>query len=211
MSIHFLNADGTPKSVEYTGKVLEVKHNVTIRNMSDIYGSSDEAVVWDDENNRPKTVSIRFCDYTWDTPSYAEVDATTKVKKAYEKYLIDKETDGRYEQAVSSANEIVKGCTVEVVRGRKVSKGTKGKVVVEMLQEFGWGYRRSTAKKLGIATSERMETVYTRNGKPYERHADVVWVWAYNCTRLDVAKVDRATIRKEVVASFKNKTLARAA
>jgi hypothetical protein len=206
MAIHFLNVDGSVKSVEHKGYVLQVNKNVSYRIMSDVWGSADQAIVWDKDSNGPKVVYIRFCDYNWDSPSYAEVDATDDIKAAYTEHLINKETDRRYADAVSAANRIVKGCLVEVVRGRNVKKGTKGKVVVEMLQESGWGYRRSTSKKLGVATSDRMETAYSRSGKRYERHADMIWVWAYNCVRTDAAEVDRATIRKEVAAAFNEKT-----
>jgi hypothetical protein len=205
MAIHFLNSDGSTKSVEHIGCVLQVNKNVSYRIMSDVWGSADQAIVWDKDSNAPKVIYIRFCDYGWDSPSYAEVDATDDIKAAYTKLLIDKETDRRHAAAVNAANRIVKGCEVEVIRGRKVKKGTKGKVVVEMLQESGWGYRRTTSRKLGIATSDRMETAYTRSGKPYERYADVVWVWDYNCARTDCPQVDRATIRKEVAAEFKEK------
>lgn len=201
MAIHFLNADGSLKSIEYKGCVLKVNNNVRYEIMSDMWGASDDAIVWDKENNRPKTVSFRFCDYKWDTPSYAEVDATKAVKAAYRKHLIDRKYKELLERAENYAGEIVKDCTVEVVRGRKVPKGTKGKVVVTMMTETGFGWKRTTALKLGIATSDVMIDVVGKNGKMYKNYRDMVWVWAYNCKRTDVAKVDIKSIMADAIES----------
>ena len=145
MAINFLNADGSPKSVEYKGLVLEVIKNDYYRIMSDVWGYADKAIVWDKATKQPKTVYIRFCDYNWDTPSHAEVDATKSVKAAYRKYLIKQEFKLIVSKRWNTATRIEKGCTVKVVRGRKVPKGTVGKVVVMMEQEAGWNHNRSTA------------------------------------------------------------------
>jgi hypothetical protein len=196
MAIHFLNADGSPKSVEYKGQVLAVYKNVSYQIMSDIWGYADEALVWDKENKCAKKIHIRACDYTWDTPSYAEVDATKAVKAAYRKNLINTEFGIRKARALKEAGEIVKDCMVEVVKGRKVPKGTKGKVVVMMDRETGWGYRRYVATKLGIATSDVMVDVLGKNGKTYKNHLDMEWVWAYNCRRIDAPGIDEAQILK---------------
>lgn len=190
MAIHFLNAEGSLKSIEYSGRVLKVMHNVSYQIMSDIWGSADKALVWDAEKGQPKEVYIRFCDYNWDSNSHAEVDATDEVKTAYRNYLIQQEFAFQVGTAKKNAALIVKDCVVAVVRGRKVPKGTKGKVVVMLEQANGYGYRQTVATKLGIATSDVMVDKIGKNGKVYKSHRDMVWVWAYNCERQDVAEVD---------------------
>lgn len=200
MAIHFLNADGSLKSIEHKGLVLEVRKGVNYRIMSDVWGSADEALVWDKANKRPKTINIRVCDYTWDSNSYAEVDATKAVKAAYRNHLIQIRFSQLKSQTLAAISEIQKGCMVEVVKGRKVPKGTKGKVVVMMTRESGWGYRSSPALKLGVATSDVMVDV-TVNGRTYRNHRDMVWVWAYNCKRIDVPVIDEEELMRKAIVS----------
>jgi len=201
MAIHFLNADGSLKSIEYKGHVLKVTKGVSYQIMSDIWGSADEALVWDKTTKQPKGVYIRFCEYTWDSNSYAEVDATKAVQKAYREYLIKVEYSKRLNAEKARAYHIVKGCTVEVVAGRKVKKGTKGKVVVMIERENGWGYRRSVAIKLGIALSDVMVDTVAKNGKVYKNHRDMAWVWAYNCERTDAPEIDTEGLMKDAIES----------
>lgn len=201
MAIHFLNADGSLKSVEYKGLVIEVMKNHHYKIMSDVWGAADKALVWDKATKRPKEVYIRFCDYQWDSNSYAEVDATKAVLKAYREYLITIEYSKRMNAEEERVNRIEKDCTVEVVAGRKVKKGTKGKVVVMLQRENGWGYRRSVSTKLGIALSDVMVDTVGKNGKVYKNYRDMAWVWTYNCKRTDVAEIDTKGLMKDAIES----------
>ena len=204
MAVHFLNRDGSVKSVEYVGCVLQVKRCVSVRIMSDVWGSADEALVWDTESQKPKTVEIRFCDYNWDSDSYAEVDATNDVKLAYKKYLIQSLFQEYVGKAQSRASRIEKGAIVEVMKGRKVKKGTKGKVVVMLQQSESYGYSRRIATKLGIATSDEMIEV-VKNGKVFKNHKDMVWVWEHYCNRLDCEEIDKALIMSDVIEEIDEK------
>ena len=197
MAITFKNADGTIRSVEYVGKVISLSLNENYKIMSDVWGSADSAVVWDSDKNEPKKVYIRFCDYNWDNNSFGEVDATDEVKAAYREYLVQNKFKTLKAQAERDLAVIERGHTVEVISGRKVKKGTKGKVVGVVMQESGYGYRRSLCQKIGIATSDRTIKTTARNGKTYDRHLDVVWVWAYHCARIDAPKVDLNAVRAE--------------
>lgn len=190
MAIHFLNTDGSFKSIEYKGAVLEVRKGVTVRIMSDVWGRADEALVWDKAAKCPKLVTIRTCDYQWDTNSHAEVDATKAVKAAYRKYLIKQEYNDILGAEQARVNRIEKGCMIKVTRGRKVPKGTVGKVIVMLERMYGFGYMARPATKLGIATSDVMVDQIGKNGKVYKGHKDMVWVWAFNCDRTDVADID---------------------
>jgi hypothetical protein len=201
MAIHFLNSDGSVKSVEYAGLVLSIIKNEHYKIMSDVWGSADKAIVWDISNNSPETVYIRYCDYTWDSPSYGEVDATDDVKAAYRDYLIKKKYKKLLMNAESNASRIERGSLVEVVKGRKVPKGTTGKVVVVMSAQNGYGWNRHSDIKLGVATSDEMVDVVAKNGKTYKNYKDMVWVWAYNCKRLDVAEIDTSVLLKTATES----------
>ena len=200
MAIHFLDADDSVRSVEYVGKVLQVSHNASYRIMSDVYGSADEALVWNDETQRPTLVVYRVCDYAWCSNSHAEVDADEETRVAYFKWKVGLEVDKIYIRRVEEANKIEVGCQVEVVKGRKVAKGTKGKVV--FLKNYP-GYNGGTDTKLCVATSDKTEKHVARNGREYERHVDVVWVSMYNCKRLDVTPISREEIYNEVIENFK--------
>lgn len=198
MAVHFLNRDGSLKSVEYVGLVIQVLRNVSYRIMSDVWGTADEAIVWDTEKNQPKTVIVRVSDYDWCSNSHAEVDATDAVKLAYKTYLIKELFNKRFNDDLSRNTRIEKGCQVKVVKGRKVPKNTTGKVVVMLEQSNGYGYRRGTAIKLGVATSDEMVEVI-KNGKVFKNHKDMVWVWEHNCVRVDFEEPDRALIMSDVI------------
>ena len=125
---------------------------------------------------------------------------------SYRKYLIEQEFKLIVSKRRNIAARIEKGCTIKVVKGRKVPKGTVGKVVVTMMQEAGWwNHHRSTALKLGVATSDVMIEVVARNGKVYKNHRDMVWVWSYNCERQDVVPVDEAEALADATANVDKK------
>lgn len=205
MAIHFLNTDGSFKSIEHRGAVLEVRKGVSVRIMSDVWGGADEALVWDKATKSPKLVTIRTCDYEWDTKSHAEVDATKAVKAAYRKYLIKQEYNDILGAEQARVNRIEKGCMVKVTRGRKVPKGTVGKVIVMLERMYGFGYMARPATKLGIATSDVMVDQIGKNGKVYKGHKDMVWVWAFNCDRTDVADIDEDEVMQMATEKIDDK------
>ena len=56
-----------------------------------------------------------------------------------------------------------------------------------------------------------MVDVVARNGKVYNNHRDMVWVWSYNCERQDVTPVDEAEAMAEAIANVEDKLEKRAA
>lgn len=195
-------AERDAKLNRYENRVLSVEYNRTVQVMSDIWAGADFALVWDDEKEMPQNVCVNLYDMNpsdW-KPAKIEVDATDEVRAKYRQWKIDLETERRIGNAEVAAKQIEKGCIAKVVKGRN-GKGTVGKVVVVM-QAVTIG-RSSVEKKLGIATSDITYKKALPNGKVVDAHKDMVWVWARNAVRVDVPKVDRDAIRREVEQSIK--------
>lgn len=177
---------------KYIGRVLKTWRNNSYQLMSDVWGSADCALVLD-ENNEPKSYTYQVygdcCDPNAPR-STAEVDATEEVRQLYKDWLVKVEYSRLLDQATQQVNTIEKGCIARVTKGRN-AQGTIGKVVVVMDALYGMGYRASREKKLGIATSDVVYDKALPNGKVVKAHKDMVWVWARNCRREDVAEINQ--------------------
>ena len=199
----FTKENNRSEKVEYVNLVLSEYYDHSYRVMSDVWGTAHYAVVWDVDNNSTKHILLRVCDYAWSNEARVEVDATPEIVEAYHNFMYQRKYQQAYDsmkdQAFADAMRIGKGDLVQVKRGRK-SKGVSGKVVVAMDAQYGMGYRSSIQKKLGIATSDKMVDVI-RNGKVYSNHADMVWVWAHNCDKLEVPAVDLEAIQSAASAA----------
>lgn len=176
----------------YEGYVLEKIHDNSYRIMSDVWGSADFALVWDEKTNSPKNICVNVYDMNPESwrPVEIVVDAPAEVRAKYLNWRTEIEYRDLVDKAESAAAEIQKGCIAKVVKG-KSGKGTVGKVVVQMLASYGMGYRASSEYKLAIALSEEKIQKPLRNGKIAEVYKDVVWVWARNCVRVDIAQIDK--------------------
>jgi len=185
----------------WEGAVLKVVHDQSYRIMSDVWGSADWAIVWDEATSSPKHVLVNVYDMNgpdW-KPTQITVDATDEIREKYKQWKINLEFKDLLEKAETAAQQIEKGCIAEVVRG-KSGKGTIGKVVVVMDATYGMGYRSSVEKKLAIATSDVKVKKALRNGKVAEVYQDVVWVWARNVVREDIAEINQHMLWLEAEA-----------
>jgi len=183
---------------QYANCVLKKEVDQSYRVMSDIWATADWALVWDDTENAPKKVLVNVYDMNpsdW-KPAKIEVDATEEVRAKYLKWREEVEFRSLVDRAKDAALAIEKGCVAKVVRGRN-GQGTVGKVVVVMNATYGMGWRASVERKLAIATSDVKVKKPLRNGKVAEVYKDVVWVWARNVTRVDIAEIDQEALRKE--------------
>jgi hypothetical protein len=160
--------------------------------MSDVWGSADWATVWDEATASPKTVLVNVYDMNgpdW-KPVAIDVDATAEVKAKYLNWM----TKNRYERMLENeeirVRQIEKGCIAKVVKG-KSGKGTIGPVVVAMTAIYGMGYRSTQELKVAIATSDVKVKKALRNGKVAEVYRDVVWAWARNVEREDIAEINQ--------------------
>lgn len=183
---------------QYAGYVLEKIVDHSYRIMSDIWGTADFALVWDEKSNGPKQICVNVYDMNptgW-RPTEIVVDATEEVRAKYLDWKINLEFQRLVGSAEIAVQQIEKGCIAKVVRGR-IGKGTVGKVVVLMDASYGMGYRASVEKKLAIATSDVKVKKALRNGKVAEVYQDVVWVWARNVVRVDIAQIDKDALLQQ--------------
>lgn len=178
------------------GKVLEVGTR-SCRIMSDVWGSEKYAIYWDDVTQSPKHCSLDIADgsYQYGNKVHAEVDATEEVYIALRKYLFQTQYEIVYNKAKEDADKIIKNSLVEIYKGRS-GKGTKGKVVVELLRPYNMGWRSSNATKYGIAIDDEKVKVVARNGKVYDNYKNVVWAWAHNCRLLNVPSVNVEQVKE---------------
>lgn len=187
------NYDNATKSVKTfaEGATLEHGHR-TVRIMSDVWGTEEYAKYWDESEGRVKDVSIAVWEYSRSDafmPGSATVDATTEVKEKVKKSIYKWALEAAISKLKSEAAIPVKGSVVKVVHG-KTAKGTVGTVVVNMMGQYGVGYRSTTERKFGIATSDVKVKVVAKNGKTYDNYRDMVWVWARNVELVEVSEID---------------------
>jgi len=164
---------------EHVGRSLYVA-NETVQIMSDVWDTETFLYSVRDDGTLSRDC-VGYCDNPEMNPVY-EIDAT---EEAFELYRAAQEAR-QYETLVHNtnaeyANPAHKGRVVKVTKGRNTPKGVVGKVVVIIERPYGMGYHSSMRKKLGIATSARTVEKVMPNGKVFQNHADMVWVWAHNC------------------------------
>jgi len=155
------------------------------RVMSDVWASCSYAIVYSpetiqyagQEGSGFQTIRTGCSEFSgvYDA-TVTVVDATEEIKAAYAAFLAGKAAGESFaraerEQAAHEARvlaekrRIANGKLVRVTRGRKVPKGTQGRVF--WMKDDTWGVR------LGIATSDRKDA--------RGRNLDVAWVAASNC------------------------------
>lgn len=182
----------------WEGAVLKVVHDQNYRIMSDVWGSADWATVWDEATASPKQILVNVYDMNgpdW-KPVQITVDATDEIREKYKHWMINVQYERLLEMEEARVHQIEKGAIAKVVKGKN-GKGTIGPVVVVMDATYGMGYRSSVEKKLAIATSDVKVKKALRNGKVAEVYQDVVWAWARNVVRVDVAQIDREALRQQ--------------
>jgi hypothetical protein len=179
---------------EHVGRSLYVA-NETVQIMSDVWDTETFLYSVRDDGTLSRDC-VGYCDNAENNPTY-EIDAT---EEAFELYRAAQEAR-QYETLVHNtdseyANPAHKGRVVKVTKGRNTPKGVVGKVVVIIERPYGMGYHSSMRKKLGIATSAKMVDKVMPNGKVFQNHADMVWVWAHNCEVEKPQTADLALCRK---------------
>ena len=198
LSLFFISDD----VVSHEGMVVGF-HSETVRVMSDVWDTFTYAIVY--EPNGPvgpgaesvedpelfRHILIPHHEATASEQEFrfAIADASDETKEIYEYWKAGKvhaaahEQAARYEKKKIEYAEIERRTVrkdkwVEVARGRKVAKGTKG--LVFWLQDSQWGM------KVGIALPEADGTFVTearesRNGRTYDSYKNVAWTYAKNC------------------------------
>lgn len=106
----------------YIGQVIRITDHMWMDGMLDEY-----AVVWDMDEHTTKHIQVGYygCDGQNMMDTNAKVDMTAEVARDIKRTL-KRESYRAFEKSVNDyKKEIRKGSNVEVVRGRKVAKGTK--------------------------------------------------------------------------------------
>lgn len=182
----------------YEHRVLSKEVNHSYQIMSDIWGTADYALVWDDATASPKKFVVNIYDMNpsdW-RPAEIVVDATPEILEKYRAWRVQLAFERLVDSAKDESMRIVKGSVAEVVRGRN-GKGTIGKVVVVMSALYGMGYRAYRMEKYAIATSDVQIDKPLANGRTMRVYRDVVWAWSKNVRRVDIAKIDLDALRKQ--------------
>lgn len=198
MAIMYTTERGLAECNRYENAVLAKVVDQSYRIMSDVWGTADFALVWDEATASPKQVLVNVYDmqgYGW-VPVQIIVDATAEIREKYHQWLINCKFESLLGSAEIASREILKGSIAKVVKGRN-GQGVQGKVVVHMKASYGMGYRASIEPKLGIATSDVTYKKALSNGKVVDAHRDMVWAWARNCQRVDVPQIDKDAILEQ--------------
>jgi hypothetical protein len=145
----------------YEGCVIET------REMNGYHDSDFYAVIWDEEEQRIREVEYATTRaYTYDNS--AHVDITPENMEKVNEYARGIVLHRLLSANESQAKEVDKGKWVRVVKGRKVPKGTEGRVFW-----IGPGFSRYSSARIGIALDEEKD----ERG----RYGNVAWTSAGNC------------------------------
>lgn len=162
------------KRILGTGTTLFLKTQ-SERIMSDVWEFITSAYYWDKTDKRMKSVWI---------DEKREVTIDGKLEELYDEIqtsYYERALRSELEKAeVASKNPSQKNIQVKVARG-KSHKGIIGKVVVIKEMPYQMGWRSSYENKLGIALDDEKHIVKMPNGRTYEGHKNMIWVWARNC------------------------------
>lgn len=141
----------------HAGLVLGIEREYNLRVMSDVWADFTFAKVWDMAEGRPSLVTLGNTEFG--PSAEAEVDATPEVIAAHDAWLAAREAEKaaareaeREGAAEARVRRVTKGCRAVVARGRKVAKGTEGRVF--WLGHGGYGWRAGLETDAG-------ETVWT--------------------------------------------------
>lgn len=149
---------------KYVGLVLDDRER-NYHDDSDFY-----AVVWNEERNEPMDVDYDTTRYG-SSGCYVKVDATPEVRLKFTNWARKQYFEALIAEDKKTARKLEKGKIVEVVKGRKVKHGTRGKIIY--IQTVNYGYSRWTEDvKLGIALDEE------KDEKGY--YKNVVWTYGKN-------------------------------
>lgn len=142
--------------VKYDGAVLRVETTCE-RVMSDVWEDLTYAIVWDAAAGCTARMFMRG-GYS-ESESEAVVDATPEVIAAYDAYMVEKARQASIirtaileDEAEARVREVRRGCRAVVAKGRKVAKGTEGRVFWLGESAYGW--------RAGLETDSG-ETVWT--------------------------------------------------
>lgn len=171
----------------YVGKVLYEREKYWLDGMLEVW-----AGVWDDEEQKVKTITVGY--YGSDCCNLAgcawEIDATDDTKRAVLRKLKE-EAWGFYCKAVTEKkNAIKKGVTAEVIRGKKVPKGT-------ILKIFWVGKRETYRSRLYTWMNE-----YEEIAGGIDQDGNKVYVKTEYLKNIDLIKSPCAAERRKFLKAW---------
>lgn len=175
--------------VTYEGQVIGIREHMWADGMLDEF-----AEVWDIESHEYKSIQVGY--YGADGRnlygrSYAEVDLSEEAKR--DMYRTLKRTDAlvAYQRSVIDAKKaITKGTHAEVIRGRKVAKGTRVEVF--------WVGERETYRSRQYSWMNEYEEI----AGCYDEDGNKLWIKVEYLKNIDPLKSPRASERKKFIKAY---------
>lgn len=175
--------------VTYEGQVITIREHMWMDGMVDVY-----AKVWDMEAHELKSIQVGY--YGADGrnlygSSYAKPDLSTEAKRDMYRTLKRNDALAAYQRSViATKTAITKGTHAEVVRGRKVAKGTKVEVF--------WVGEKETYRSRQYAWMSEYETI----AGCYDEDGNKIWIKVEYLKNIDPIKSPRASERKKFIKAY---------
>lgn len=173
---------------KYRGQVFGTSEHYWMDGMLEEY-----AHVWDMEKHESKSITVGY--YGCDGRNLygdvrVEVDLTEEVKRDIRRTLKARACEAFAKSVVAYKSEIRKGSHVEVIRGRKVKKGTK-------LEVF-WVGEKETYKSRQYSWMREFETI----AGCYDEDGNKVWIKAEYLKVTDNIKSPNAKERAKFIKNY---------
>lgn len=174
----------------FVGAVLKEESHMWMDGMEDVY-----AVVWNEEKQTVESIQVGYfgIDGTNLLGKGWEIDATEETKRAVRRWLKRRSWKAFADSVIEYKQEIRKGTRAEVIRGRKVKKGTQ-------LEVFWVGERETYMSRQyhWMNETERIAGCYDEDGNK-------VWIKAEYIKSIDDIKSPNAKERKKFIKAYVEK------
>ena len=171
--------------ITYTGAVLNIESKYWLDGMYEEW-----AVVWDGEQIRRIPFGYYGIDGTNLAGGAAEIDATTETWREVLRHLRPGAYRAFADSVITYKNEVRKGSHAQVVRGRKVPKGT----AVEVF----WVGERPTFQSRKYSWLHETETV----AGCYDSEGNKLWIKAEYLKPTDPIKSPNAKERRKFIKTY---------
>lgn len=187
----------TNGEITYKGAVISTREHYWLDGMIEEY-----ATVWDIENHTAKEIPFGYYGNDGQNlygDSNAYIDCSTEVARDIIRTM-KKRADSAFANSVKDFKKAIhKGDKAEVIRGRKVAKGT-------ILEIFWVGEKPTWAAKNAPYWSEtRKETELIAGG--HDKEGNVVWIKAEYLKNLTQYKSPCAAERRKFIRSYIQKNI----
>jgi len=184
MAVRFKN------DISYVGAVLNIESRMWMDGMLE-----EIAVCWDAEQHDIKRINFGYygIDGTNLAGGVAEIDATPETWRQVINYLKPSAVKAYVDGVIKFKNEIAVGTHVEVVKGRKVPKGTK-------LEVF-WVGEKPTFRSRNYSWMNETETI----AGCYDTDGNKVWIKAEYLKNVDPIQSPNAKERKKAIHAYIDK------